>query len=140
MTHWQDPITVPPTPQVAVWLHRVPPDSPPFWGVLDMLVAHSYVCGPNNWTIPAFLIFRWKAISSGTNPPGLPPIDHYGWRDPLFYPPAANQACWVRRLPFDTPPLRCTWNDTSECFSTDTEALEIDIPWFNVLKWRPRGS
>jgi hypothetical protein len=62
------------------------------------------------------------------------------WGDPLFYPPAANQACWVRRLPFDTPPLRCTWNDTSECFSTDTEALEIDIPWYNVLRWRPRSS
>jgi len=45
-----------------------------------------------------------------------------------------------RSLPFDTPPLRRTWNGTSECFPMDTEALEIDIPWFNVLRWRPRGG
>jgi hypothetical protein len=135
MSAWHDIFTVPPEPQVLVWMHRLPPDSAPFRGLRDDTGSGAYLCGENQWIAPRWVIWRWKALPAGQGAPDPSPIHSSGWRDPIDHPPADAQCCWIRRMPFDSPVLVAYFNQAAQQFVGPNTAFVI--PWFVVWRWKP---
>jgi hypothetical protein len=137
MPLWHDPFTSPPEFGATIMFRRYPEVTPPIIGVWNPDDGNVLLSHDTAWQLPCDLVSRWREpsfpipIPGGGNPTT--------WRDPVIYPPADQQPCWIRRFLGATAVLPVRWSTEWKAFYlTVNESYQIWLEWHFVWQWKPR--